>query len=314
MFLLLQCSAIFSPEISVFQGRSRCNKDVSHTLVFIKYFASTSQSCPSSTSAPAPLDFLQLLRAPFLEDTAFPARRLAVHALHHRVGQIELAHLWCCGVLLEHSGTFVHANLKADFSFFSNNLDISHTSTTITMGDSTKHSPKAESVDEDTIVVEHESSPAADRDLEMSLLQTGSVKDERVVSASNSPSLLPTKLKSSPSSSSTSVKSRATSESSVDKKEVKDKVGGDVTLKMEPGQPPKLSRSASQKVVSRAAPLFDDLPDATVEAKSSFSAIDACTYSNKFLGYTEHAMECDCSEEWGKQRPLRQRTALLRAD
>jgi [histone H3]-lysine36 N-trimethyltransferase len=179
------------------------------------------------------------------------------------------------------------------------------------MGLSSKSSPKAEPVDEDTIEVKHEPLPSTDRDLEMSLLRTGSLKDERAVSASNSPSLLPSKLKSSRSSSSTSVKSQATSESSIDKKEAREKVGGEISLKMDHGQPPKLSRSASQKVVSRVAPLFDDLPDATTEAKSSFVVIDNCTYSNKFLGYTEHAMECDCSEEWGKLQPLHLRRAFV---
>jgi [histone H3]-lysine36 N-trimethyltransferase len=181
----------------------------------------------------------------------------------------------------------------------------------INMAHSSKPSPKAEPVDEDTIVVKQQSSPPADRELEMNLLQTGKVKDERAVSASNSPSLLPSKLKSSRSSSSTSIKSCATSESSVDKKESKEKAGGQISQKMEAGQPPKLARSATQKVVSRVAPLFDDLPDATIEAKSSFSVIDACTYSNKFLGYTEHAMECDCSEEWGKRPSLPLRMVLL---
>jgi [histone H3]-lysine36 N-trimethyltransferase len=195
--------------------------------------------------------------------------------------------------------TFVHANLKHDsFTFLTTlTFHIDH----IIMAHSSKPSPKAESVDDDTIEVKHEPSPSADRGLEMSLLRTGAMKDEHAVSASNSPSLLPSKLKSSRSSSSTSVKSRATSESSVDKKDVKGKVGGEISLKMESGQPPKLARSASQKATSRVAPLFDDLPDSTMEAKSSFSVIEACSYSNKFLGYTEHAMECDCSEEWGKR-------------
>ncbi len=179
------------------------------------------------------------------------------------------------------------------------------------MAHSSKPSPKAESVDEDTTEVKQEPSLSADRELEMSLLRTGAMKDERAVSGSNSPSLLPSKLKSSRSSSSTSVKSQATSESSIDKKDVKEKVGGEGSLKMEPGQPPKLARSALQKVVSRMAPLFDDLPDATVEAKSAFSVIESCTYSNKFLGYTEHAMECDCSEEWGKRPPLQLRITAI---
>ncbi|PLB34689.1 SET and WW domain protein [Aspergillus candidus] len=77
-----------------------------------------------------------------------------------------------------------------------------------------------------------------------------------------------------------------------------EKVGGDITVKLEPGQPPKLTRSSSQKVVPRPPQLFTDLPDSTAEAKSTFSMMDMCTYANKYMGYTEHAMECDCAEEW----------------
>lgn len=174
----------------------------------------------------------------------------------------------------------------------------------ITMARPSKPSPKAESVDEDTIVVKQEPSLPADDELELSLLRAVKMKDEHAVSASHSPSLLPLKLKSGRSSSSTSVKSRATSESSVDKKDAKEKTGSELSVRMEPAQPPKLARSASQKVLSRVAPMFDHLPDATMESKGSFSVIEACSYSNKFLGYTEHAMECDCSEEWGKRQPL----------
>lgn len=86
----------------------------------------------------------------------------------------------------------------------------------------------------------------------------------------------------------------------MEKDEFKEKVGGDITVKIEPGQPPKLSRSSSQKVPPRAAPLFDHLPDKTLEATTKFQLMQACTYANKYMGYTEHAMECDCAEEWGK--------------
>lgn len=79
-----------------------------------------------------------------------------------------------------------------------------------------------------------------------------------------------------------------------------EKVGGDITVKLEPGQPPKLTRSSSQKVVPRPPQLFTDLPDSTAEAKSTFGMMEMCTYANKYMGYTEHAMECDCAEEWGK--------------
>ncbi|PYI10051.1 hypothetical protein BO78DRAFT_13243 [Aspergillus sclerotiicarbonarius CBS 121057] len=78
------------------------------------------------------------------------------------------------------------------------------------------------------------------------------------------------------------------------------KVGGDIIVKLEPGQPPKLTRSSSQKVVARPPQLFSHLPDSTAEAQATFDLMGTCTYANKFMGYTEHAMECDCAEEWGK--------------
>ncbi|KAL4890438.1 hypothetical protein BDV59DRAFT_93972 [Aspergillus ambiguus] len=77
-----------------------------------------------------------------------------------------------------------------------------------------------------------------------------------------------------------------------------EKVGGDITVKLEPGQPPKLTRTSSQKVVARPPQLFSHLPDSTEEAEATFELMDTCTYANKYMGYTEHAMECDCAEEW----------------
>ncbi|KAL2866287.1 SET and WW domain protein [Aspergillus lucknowensis] len=77
-----------------------------------------------------------------------------------------------------------------------------------------------------------------------------------------------------------------------------EKVGGGISVKLEPGQPPKLARSSSQKVVSRPPRLFSHLPDSTRDAQKTFEVIDACQYANKYMGYTEHAMECDCTEEW----------------
>jgi [histone H3]-lysine36 N-trimethyltransferase len=87
------------------------------------------------------------------------------------------------------------------------------------------------------------------------------------------------------------------------KGEFEEKIGGEIIVKMALGQPPKLARSASQKVVARTAPLFDHFDhfeDKTSEATSNFQVMEACTYTNKNMGYTEHAMECDCTEEWGK--------------
>lgn len=83
-------------------------------------------------------------------------------------------------------------------------------------------------------------------------------------------------------------------------KEERETVGGDIVVKQEPGQPPKLSRTSSQKVVSRPPQLWSHLPDSTADALASFEQIEACWYANKYMGYTEHAMECDCAEEWGR--------------
>lgn len=79
-------------------------------------------------------------------------------------------------------------------------------------------------------------------------------------------------------------------------------VGGDVTLKLEPGKPPKLSRSTSHKIEKRSPRLFFDHDDSTEDSKRTFDVLPQCTYANKYLGTTEHALECDCAEEWGKSR------------
>jgi histone-lysine N-methyltransferase SETD2 len=81
----------------------------------------------------------------------------------------------------------------------------------------------------------------------------------------------------------------------------------DIAMKEEPDskdikdikqERPKLSRSASS--VSRPPPLYTHLPDSTQDALATFDQIPACIYANKYMGYTELAMECDCAEEWGK--------------
>lgn len=66
---------------------------------------------------------------------------------------------------------------------------------------------------------------------------------------------------------------------------------------------PKLSRNASS--VSRPPPLYTHLPDSTQDALATFEQIPGCVYANKYMGYTELAMECDCAEEWGKIDPER---------
>jgi hypothetical protein len=75
-------------------------------------------------------------------------------------------------------------------------------------------------------------------------------------------------------------------------------LGGEVTLMAEPGKAPKLSRTASQKVMSRAPPVYLHLPDATDSAKETFTVLPECTYANKHIGTTDPALECDCGEEW----------------
>ncbi|KAJ5953469.1 hypothetical protein N7454_000365 [Penicillium verhagenii] len=80
---------------------------------------------------------------------------------------------------------------------------------------------------------------------------------------------------------------------------MEEKVGGNIVVKQEPGQPPRLSRSSSQKVPSRPPQLFSHLPDSTKDALATFSQIEDCWYANKYMGITEHdAMECECAEEW----------------
>ncbi|KAI5197684.1 hypothetical protein E4T38_07872 [Aureobasidium subglaciale] len=82
------------------------------------------------------------------------------------------------------------------------------------------------------------------------------------------------------------------------KGEREETIGGDLSIKLEPGKAPKLSRTMSQKVITGPRQLFNDLPDATDEATSTFDILADCTYGAKHLGTTEQALECDCVEEW----------------
>ncbi|KAI4208045.1 MAG: hypothetical protein LQ346_000209 [Caloplaca aetnensis] len=77
-----------------------------------------------------------------------------------------------------------------------------------------------------------------------------------------------------------------------------DIIPGSVSLKQQPGQHPKLARSTSQKVTPRAPPTYHDYPNKTEEAKGTFHAISGCIYSSKAIGATDHAMDCECAEEW----------------
>ncbi|KAL2074301.1 hypothetical protein VTL71DRAFT_8079 [Oculimacula yallundae] len=76
-------------------------------------------------------------------------------------------------------------------------------------------------------------------------------------------------------------------------------IGGDITVTVEPGKAPKLSRKSSQKVISRPPILFNDIPDSTEEASEVFQVIKDCIYGSKNMGFSEHdALDCDCSEQW----------------
>ena len=99
------------------------------------------------------------------------------------------------------------------------------------------------------------------------------------------------------------VKSESMAQSPVVKPEEEETIGGDIEVKVEDGRP-KLSRKKSTKVEKRPPPLFFDYEDKTTEATSTFNILTDCTYANKQLGTTEHALECDCAEEWGKSPPF----------
>jgi len=139
-------------------------------------------------------------------------------------------------------------------------------------------------------------------DVDMDTMRnTDLVKRERSGSASADASLTGTGTPSqAPLHSRSPVKSQSTAPSPIVKPEQEDTVGGGVTLKLEPGKPPKLTRATSHKVERRPPPLFSDYEDKSGEATSTFSVIPQCIYARKGLGDTEHALECDCAEEWGK--------------
>ncbi|KAN0115174.1 hypothetical protein V8E51_004718 [Hyaloscypha variabilis] len=76
-------------------------------------------------------------------------------------------------------------------------------------------------------------------------------------------------------------------------------IGGDITVTVEPGKAPKLSRKSSQKVVARPPNLFDDVEDSTEEAVTVFQVIKECIYGAKTMGNSEHdILDCDCLEQW----------------
>jgi hypothetical protein len=79
-------------------------------------------------------------------------------------------------------------------------------------------------------------------------------------------------------------------------------IDGEITLTVEPGKAPKLSRKSAQKVAARPPPLYNDLPDSTEEALSVFQRIPECLYGSKSMGKSKMSddddspIDCDCSE------------------
>lgn len=150
----------------------------------------------------------------------------------------------------------------------------------------------SEASDEDTIMVKREN---GSKPIDEANSDNNDIKDESL-SRSATPLSLSARVKTNHSSSSTPLHKLEGEEPSI-------KVEADLT---EPNNsssnmanPSKKAMRGSKKNPPRVAPLFDDLPDATEEANKTYTVIDSCWYQNKYLGFTEHAMECDCQEEWG---------------
>ena len=144
-----------------------------------------------------------------------------------------------------------------------------------------------------------------ENDIEELHLETGNarpklgteIKEEATISDRPSPKDTPMKF-SSQSPLKTEIPSQSPSTGSEKHEAI---VGGDVTVKLEPGHPPKLARTSSHKIISKPAPLFHERPSKTEESKNTFQVLEQCSYITKHIGSTEHgSMDCDCAEEWGK--------------
>ncbi|KAI1617841.1 histone-lysine N-methyltransferase SETD2 [Exophiala viscosa] len=175
------------------------------------------------------------------------------------------------------------------------------------MGRLSRKSSKPDSTgDEIPVQVKQEASVDDELGDEPTNNRLAAVKHENSASPSNSPSILPTKLKNSRSSSTSSSNrpSAADREHSNAKAESPETNGHDATsispVKPEPKEPLKPAKSSrtASKLPPRVAPLFNHFPDVKDEATSTFTVLDACTYQNKYLGFSEHALDCDCAEEW----------------
>ncbi|KIW20089.1 hypothetical protein PV08_00664 [Exophiala spinifera] len=174
------------------------------------------------------------------------------------------------------------------------------------MGRLSRKSSRIESTDDDnTPELKREESVDGEMPEEPSNARVAAIKQEEAASPSESTSSPATKIKSSRSSSTSSSTSKPPSAADLAAKNEPRDASGLISsstspVKPEPKEPSKPAKSSrtSSKLPPRIAPLFDHLPDATEEAISTFSILDSCTYQNKYLGFSEHALDCDCAEEW----------------
>jgi len=179
------------------------------------------------------------------------------------------------------------------------------------MGRLSRENVKPEPVDDDETIEVKREEPSVEADLAegLSAARVTAVKEEEdAASVPSSPSLAATRLKPSRASSSAASTPKpppASNSAAISaKKEAEETNGHPSPVKSEVAKPAKMTRTTTttttSKLPPRVASLLDQLPDVTAEATSTFTVIDACTYQNKYLGFTDHALDCDCTEEWGE--------------
>lgn len=167
-------------------------------------------------------------------------------------------------------------------------------------------SPEGSVDEEPTAHVKREGSAADELGDDLSAPGAATIKHENPASPSRRTTLATVRTKVSRSSSTSTTSSKHALALDKDMSSAKKSNGHTSPVKPEPEEPTKptkptkTSRAASSKLPPRIAPLLDHLPDVYDEATSTFSVLDACTYQNKYLGFSDHALDCDCSEEWGQ--------------
>lgn len=160
--------------------------------------------------------------------------------------------------------------------------------------------------EETTAHVKREGSAADELADDLSPSGATTIKQETPASPSQRTTLPTVRTKVSRSSSTSTTSSKQALAPDKDVSSAKKSNGHTSPVKPEPEEPTKptkptkTSRAAASKLPPRIAPLLDHLPDVYDEATSTFAVLDACTYQNKYLGFSDHALDCDCSEEWGQ--------------